>query len=72
MIPQYIAFDLEARLIVLLRYLRIARYRKDDDKRIQNETEALIFRAGRKDAKGRKLGKNPSFLPGVKIDGRKK
>lgn len=71
MIPQYIAFDLEARLIVLLRYLRIARNRKNDEIRRQNETEALIFRAGRIDAKGGKLGKNPSFLPGTVIEGRK-
>ena len=62
-LPALLAFDLEVRLIVLLRYIRMALSCRDPEKRRKNRQEAEIFRQGRKDGLRGRLGKNSRFLP---------
>ena len=71
-LPRYIAFNIEAHLIVLLRYLRMAHCWKDPDGMHKNKLEAVVFKNGLKDGLRGMLGKNPDFLPGVDILNKKK
>ncbi|MBQ6322563.1 MAG: glycosyltransferase [Lachnospiraceae bacterium] len=63
-VGRLVAFNIEVRLIVLLRYLRLAIHVLNKERRKQDLYEAAIFRDGRKDGMRGNLGKRIEYLPG--------